>query len=58
MADFRCEIMDALEGKKPQVCDSGCKNFRFPHLDCACVLSEVFSVEKGKPCFIYEPREV
>jgi len=57
MANPICDIFDRLEGKKTRVCDEGCKNWKFPHLENACVLSEVFSVQKGEGCFIYEAKE-
>lgn len=56
MADKRCDRIDLLEGKKKRACDKGCKNFFFPHLATACVLSEVYSVRKGEGCYIYEDK--
>ena len=55
MANEICNKLDKLEGKKKTPCNVGCKNFKFPHLDTACVLSEVYSVKKGEGCYIYEP---
>ena len=49
--------LDKAEGKKQRLCDAGCKYWRFPHLDTACVLSEVYSVRKNMPCYIYEDKE-
>jgi len=46
--------LDKLDGKKKRPCDDGCKYFMFPSLPIACVLSEVYSVPKGKDCYIYE----
>lgn len=43
-----CELLDRNRPKK--ACDSSCKNYLFDHLDCACVLSSVFSVNKGVLC--------
>lgn len=57
MARPECDILDRLDGKTATPCDDGCKNYHFPHLDNACVLSEVYSVRKGEPCLIYEPRK-
>ena len=57
MAQEICNWFDMLEGRKKRTCDSGCKNFRFPNLETACVLSEVYSVKKGEGCYIYEPKE-
>ena len=49
--------LNIIEGRKAIECNETCKNWSFPHLDTACVLSEVFSVKKGEPCFEYEERE-
>ena len=54
MAKAICDALDRAEGKQSRICDSGCKNYRFDHLDTACVLSEVYSVRKDQPCYIYE----
>jgi len=56
MAKPICDLLDRLEGKVSRNCDSGCKNYMFDHLDNACVLSEVYSVKKNKPCYIYEVK--
>ena len=45
------EVLDRNLPKK--ACDSGCPNYRFDHLDTACVLSDVYSVKKGQQCAIY-----
>lgn len=44
-------ILDRNETKKN--CDNTCKNYVFDHRDTACVLSDVYSVEKGRPCAIH-----
>jgi hypothetical protein len=49
------ETMAKIEGREKRVCDSTCKYWRFPHLDRACVLSEVFSVRRGEMCTEYQP---
>ena len=54
MAMEICNELDRAEGRQAKKCDSGCKNYRFDHLDTACVLSEVYSVPKGRDCYIYE----
>jgi len=54
MANPICNALDRGEGKQSKICDSGCKYYRFDHLDTACVLSEVYSVKKSQPCYIYE----
>jgi hypothetical protein len=51
------KLFGKLEGKTPHKCDNTCKYFRFPHLEVACVLSEVFSVRKGELCYNYEEGE-
>jgi hypothetical protein len=56
MANKICDLLDIAEGKQSKICDDGCKNYRFDHLNRACVLSEVYSVDKGKPCYIYDPK--
>lgn len=57
MAHPICDALDRKEGKKATPCSSECKNWRFPHLETACVLSEVYSVKKGEPCYIFEQKE-
>jgi len=54
MAKEICNALDRAEGKKAINCDSGCKFYTFDHLDNACVLSDVYSVKKNQPCYIYE----
>lgn len=54
MAHPICDALDRAEGNEKRICDSGCKHYRFDHLDVACVLSEVYSVKKGAGCYIYE----
>lgn len=56
MAHRICTALDRAEGKKARKCDSGCENYRFDHLDNACVLSEVYSVNKGVDCYIYKVK--
>ena len=50
------ETMAKIEGCEKHVCDSTCKYWRFPHLDRACVLSDVFSVCKGEMCTEHQPN--
>jgi hypothetical protein len=57
MAHPICTKLDILEGKQPKICDDGCRYYSFPHLETACVLSEVYSVRKGEPCYIYAVKE-
>lgn len=47
------DLINRAEGREPTPCDNGCKYYRFPHLPCACTLSEVFSVNQGEPCYEY-----
>lgn len=42
-----------LEGKQAILCNDGCKFWKYPHLENACILSEVFSVTKGSLCYEY-----
>ena len=51
------DLLNRLEGRKAIPCDPGCKYFRFPHMERACVLSDVFSVKQGEPCFEYAKIE-
>ncbi len=37
--------------EKREACDEKCKYWKFPHLETACVLSDVFSVKKGELCY-------
>lgn len=50
--------IDRADGKVKRKCDSGCRHFRFPHLETACILSGVYSVKQGEGCYIYEEAEV
>lgn len=45
-----------ITGMEVTLCSERCKYWRFPHLDRPCVLSEVFSVRRGKPCFKFVDR--
>ena len=49
-------ILNRIEGVKPVICSADCDHFKFPHLDRACVLSDVFSVLKGEPCFNFKSK--
>jgi len=51
------DIINRAEGRKAVPCNETCKYWRFPNRDKACVLSDVFSVKKGEPCFEYVPKE-
>ena len=48
------DMLDRIEGKTQELCDKHCKNFHFPNLERACVLSGVYSVKQGEMCFIKE----
>jgi len=58
MAHKICEMLDKMSGKKPEICDKKCKYWRFPNRYKPCVLSDVYSVLKGEPCFIKELKHV
>ena len=49
------KILDVDAGIKPKPCNNGCKYWAYPHLDCACMLSSAYSVNKGRPCTTYDP---
>lgn len=44
------------KGKKKKACDDGCPYYAFDHRDSACVLSDVYSVNKGEMCAIYAEK--
>jgi len=50
------EQLSRLEGTSPKKCTDECEYFKFPHLPCACVLSEVFSVNKNELCYTFKER--
>ena len=52
------EVLAKAEGKHKHICDSTCIYWKFPHLDIACVLSDVFSVKKGDLCTEYQPNQL
>ncbi len=52
-------INDAINkqsGKTPVPCTAKCKYWKFPHLDRACVLSDVYSVAKGELCYEFNRK--
>ncbi len=57
MAHLICNALDQRDGKKTTPCNSECEYWRVPHLDTACVLSEVYSVKKGEPCYIFKQKK-
>ncbi len=57
MAHPMNDAINRAEGREPVPCNETCKYWTFPNLDTACVLSPVFSVRKGEPCFEYVARE-
>jgi hypothetical protein len=52
------DLLDRVDGETTKICDKGCECWKFPHLETACVLSEVYSVKKGEPCFIYKEKAI
>jgi len=40
----------------PVPCNDTCRYWRFPHFEKACVLSDVFAVKKGEPCYEYQNK--
>jgi len=57
MTDSTNDILDKIDSEKPRKCDKGCRYYMFDHLNCACLFSEWFSVNKGEMCFVYDERE-
>jgi hypothetical protein len=51
------DLLNRLEKRIPIKCDESCKYWSFPHLERACVLSEVFSVNKGCLCYEYKLKD-
>ena len=49
--------LDRIEGKEAVACNPECEYWKFPHLETACVLSGVFSVRKGQPCFEFKTKK-
>lgn len=56
MAHPMNDLINRIEGTEALPCDKSCKYFKFPYLERACVLSAVFSVLQGEPCFEYEKQ--
>lgn len=46
--------INKFANKQSHKCDNTCKNFAFPHLSRAYILSEVYSVLKGEECYEYQ----
>ena len=51
------DLINRMEKRKAVNCNESCKYWKFPHLETACVLSDVYSVKKGELCFEYEPKK-
>ena len=51
------DAFDKAEGKEQVPCTEECDYFNFPHLETACVLSEVFSVKQGELCYIFKKKD-
>ena len=51
------DILNKAAGIKPVPCTDKCRYFRFPHLERACELSDVYSVEQGVPCYEFNEKE-
>ncbi len=50
------DLLNRKEKRKPIECNEKCEHWRFPHLEIACVLSEVFSVKKNKLCYEFKQK--
>ena len=48
------DLINRREKRKAIPCSKDCEYFKFPHLDRACVLSDVFSVLQGQPCYEFK----
>jgi len=57
MAHLMNDVLNRIEGRKTTPCNDQCRYWQFPHLETACVLSDVFSVKKDEPCFEFEPKK-
>ena len=55
---FISDTVDAFNKKQSKPCDDGCINYQnaFSHRDSACVLSDVYSVNRGCMCSIYQEK--
>jgi len=51
------DLINRREKRTAVKCNNTCKYWQFPHLETACVLSEVYSVKQGEPCFEYVEKE-
>ena len=54
MAHPKNDMINIIEGREPMKCNKTCEYWAFPHLNRACVLSDVFSVLKGENCYEYK----
>lgn len=52
------DVLNKAEGKLPVPCNENCEFFAFPHLDRACILSEVYSVNKGELCYEFKSKNI
>jgi len=54
------EKLSKLEKIKPIKCSNkiNCEYFRFPNNLCACILSDVFSVNQGEDCCTYKIKGI
>lgn len=51
-------INEFLDRHEPKLkCNKECRYYRFPELEVACVLSEVYSVRKGQQCAAHTKLE-
>jgi len=51
------DLLNRKWGVKAIPCSKECEYFKFPHLERACVLSDVFSVLQGEPCGEFKPKK-
>jgi len=48
--------LNKAEGREPVTCNDTCRYWAYPHMSKACILSDVFSVRKGEPCYEYQDK--
>ena len=51
------EKLNRAWGNKATICNESCEYWKFPHMDIAWVLSDVYSVPKGDLCYEYRKKK-
>ena len=52
------DMLNRIEKREPVDCNKECRYWAFPHMDRACILSEVYSVKQGEPCYEFDKKKV